>query len=185
MKNLHIVVVALLASAVIASPAVASGNVNFFLGGKALEKDDWEPVESQGEFGAQITVGKEHWPVHIAIDVLGSADIETRPVADIEGRTSELAFGVRKIWGRNNVHPFVGGGIASIHGEAEGGLFWLSVDDADTAGGFWVDGGVFWRLGKRFNIGFDVRYSAAEITLFERDINAGGTHAGLLLGWGW
>jgi len=44
---------------------------------------------------------------------------------------------------------------------------------------------LFWRLGKRFNIGLDVRYSKAEITLFNVDVDAGGTHAGLLLGWGW
>jgi hypothetical protein len=130
-------------------------------------------------------VGKEAWPVHIAIDVFGSADVEARPVADIEGRTSELCFGVRKIFGKNDVHPFVGGGIASIYGEAEGRVWIFSASDDDRAGGLWVDGGVFWRLGRRFNIGFDVRYSAAEITLADTDINAGGAHAGLLLGWGW
>ena len=52
MRKLRIVVVALLVSAVIASPAVASGNVNFFLGGKSLEKDDWDetaPLDIQSQ----------------------------------------------------------------------------------------------------------------------------------------
>jgi len=185
MRKLRIVVVALLVSTVIASPTVASGNVNFFLGQKMLEEGDWEPIENQGEFGAQITVGKEQWPVQIAIDVLGSSKEDEVFGIDVRGGTVEVDFGVRKIFGKNDVHPFVGGGIASIFGVAEGELFGFSVDDDDSAAGFWVDGGVFWRLGKRFNIGLDVRYSKAEIKLFNVDVNAGGTHAGLLLGWGW
>ncbi len=47
------------------------------------------------------------------------------------------------------------------------------------------NGGAFWRLGKRFNIGVDVRLSTGEVRIFGEDVQAGGVTTGLLLGWGW
>ena len=72
------VVIAMLAIVVFPSSSWAetTGNVNFVLGLKALDEDDWAPVEDQGEFGALISWGKEGWPVHIAIDVLGTFGTE-------------------------------------------------------------------------------------------------------------
>jgi hypothetical protein len=49
----------------------------------------------------------------------------------------------------------------------------------------WAGGGVFWRLGRRFNLGGTVRWSDAQVTLFDNDVQAGGVTYGLLLGWGW
>jgi hypothetical protein len=175
-----------IACAAMAPPSLAAGNVNFILGQKMLDKDDWDPLEDQPEFGAQITVGGADWPVHIAIDVIGSLDEETVFGEDVTGSTVEVAPGVRKIWGKNKTHPFVGGGIALVQGEVE--VFSVSFDDTGT--GYWIDGGVFWRLGPRFNIGFDARWSSAKIDFDVfgdpiNDVEAGGEHLGLLLGWGW
>jgi hypothetical protein len=41
------------------SGARADGNMNFFLGQKMLEENDWTPVENQGEFGAELTFGRD------------------------------------------------------------------------------------------------------------------------------
>ena len=66
----------LIAMAFLAIPAAwagdYTGNVNFVLGQKYLDKDDWEPLEEQGEFAALVSWGGKSWPVQIAIDVLGS-----------------------------------------------------------------------------------------------------------------
>ena len=63
-----------------------TGNVNFFLGQKTLDEDDWAPLDKQGEFGVLVDFKQQNWPVSIAIDFLGSADdgtdsrrLETRP----------------------------------------------------------------------------------------------------------
>ena len=48
-----------------------------------------------------------------------------------------------------------------------------------------MDGGIFWRLGKRFNLGLEARFSAAQVKLSGRDVQAGGVSVGLILGWGW
>lgn len=176
--------------------ADATGEVNFFLGQKALSSSDWEPVETQGEFGAVMSFGQKDWPVSIAVDVLVSAAEKdaTDPFLGsytFTGTTYEIDFGVRKVWGKKATRPYVGAGIGLIGGGAELKTGFASVDADDMGFGFWVDAGIFWRLGSHFNIGLDLRYSDAEVDLdfgngfIAQDIDAGGFSYGLLLGFGW
>jgi len=183
-------VLALLVVLFLMAPGAASagdwtGQANFFLGQKMLKSGDWEPVEDQPEFGAEVSWGKKSWPILIATDVFGSSDEQTVSGVKLEGNTSELDLGIRKIWGDKNVHGFLGGGFANIHAEAKATLSGLSGSVDDSSPGAWVGGGVFWRLGTRFNIGLSGRLSRATVTFSGVDVEAGGSHAGLLLGWGW
>jgi len=177
--------------------AESTGHVNFFLGQKSLDSGDWDPVDEQGEFGVVMSFGRDDWPVHIAVDLLGSTDegeIFDTLVGEIDvtGSTVEIGLGVRKIWSTKRAHPYVGGGLALLSAEAELDSSFGDADaDDDTVGG-WVGGGVFWRLGQRFNIGADVRWSSGEVDLdfgggvpVASDVEAGGFHLGLLLGFGW
>jgi hypothetical protein len=59
------------------------------------------------------------------------------------------------------------------------------VSQSESGGGGWLGGGVFWRLGERFNLGLAARFTSAEVRFPAGDIEAGGTHLGLTLGWGW
>jgi len=190
---------ALLALCVFFCPTAAAdaeGHVNFFLGQKSLDSDDWDPVDKQGEFGAVMSFGMADWPVLIAVDVLTSGDEEdvfNGPFgpAKLKAGTFEGAFGVRKIWDSGSVHPYAGGGIALIGAGAEYEAGILDVDADDAAVGIWLGGGVFWRLGSRFNLGFDVRYSGADVDLdfgagiTQNDVKAGGFHGGITVGFGW
>lgn len=165
------------------SAARADGDVNFFLGQKELSKDDWEPTQSQPEFGLEMSFGEKDWPVDIAVDLFSSSDDDTLFGLKVEGSTSELGVGVRKIWKSGSTMPYIGGGLASIKGTIKSNF--LGVDESDSSLGAWFGGGVFWRLGPRFNIGVAARYSKATITLAGIDGEGGGLHYGLLLGWGW
>ena len=105
---------------------------------------------------------------------------------ELEGETSELSFGIKKIWDHSPlVRPFIGSGIALISAEAKETMLGVSVSDDDDAVGIWIGGGVYWTLAEHFNIGFDLRWSKAEVTLFDVDAEAGGTHVGLLVGYHW
>ena len=42
-----------------AGPAAAEANINFLLGAKYLDEDDWEDANSQGAFGIQTTFGPQ------------------------------------------------------------------------------------------------------------------------------
>jgi hypothetical protein len=176
--------------------AESVGQVNFFLGQKTLDAGDWDPVDEQGEFGAVMSFGQDDWPVYLAVDFLASLDEgEIFDVLvgeiDVTGSTVELDVGVRKIWGRKSFHPYAGGGLALVNGEIELDSSFGDAKADDDGLGAWLGGGAFWRLGKMFHIGADLRWSSAEIapdiegTSSSDDIDAGGLHLGLLLGFGW
>jgi opacity protein-like surface antigen len=164
-----------------------TGNVNFFLGQKSLDSDDWSPLDEQGEFGVLVDFRNKNWPVSIALDFLGSADDTSVSGIKLDAMTSEFNAGVRKIWEvqGSSVKPYLGGGIAFIRAEAEGAAFPVVVTEDDNGTGIWLNGGVYWTLGQHFNLGLDLRYSQADVTLFGVDAKAGGSHVGLLLGYHW
>ena len=160
-----------------------TGNVNFTLGSKALDEDDWEPVEDQGEFGIHVDFRKQEWPVNIAIAILGSAADDDYRGIDVEGSTSELRFGVRKIWEpTENMRPFLGGGLGFMSAEWDVEGFG---NDDDSTLGLWIDGGIYWTINHSFNLGFELGYSEGDVDIAGYDVNAGGGHAALLLGYHW
>jgi hypothetical protein len=152
-------------------------------------------VDEHDEGGILIDFKPKNWPISIAIDILFSSEEEDVSVAvlnfgtfnaELEGKTTEFNLGVRKIWDNPSVvRPFIGGGIAFITAEIEGKAFGVSVSDSDTGVGVWFDGGVYFTLFEHFNLGVDVRWSAAEVNLFEVDGEAGGWHVGGLIGFHW
>jgi hypothetical protein len=170
--------------------ASASGNVNLFFGVKGLDAEEWTPIDNQDELGVQVTVdvGK----IGIAVDLLRSND--KKPLFDsvnIEGTTTELCVGVRKIWGKK-LRPFFGGGLAFIEAEIQLSDEFDSVEDDHSTVGFWLDGGVFYQFAKHFNIGIDARLSATSTEEeywfgqpVEPKTELGGFHLGVLVGVGW
>ena len=199
-RSVLVLVIALLVTGSVA--VSAETNLNFVLGQKYLDADDWSVGDSQGSISFLSTFGARSWPVQVAIDVLGSAAGSTstwypESGGEIRGHdliqsTFELDVGVRKIWRSGRARPFVGGGLAVIGGQQEFEFFAWDPDDVarelsanDEAPGVWIDGGIFWRLGKMFNIGLEARYSRAELSFAGREVQAGGFNLGLILGWGW
>jgi len=190
-SNKTAIVSALTLSAMLAMPMAQAedwtGNANFLLGNKQLDDDDWKPVESQLVLGALIDFRREEWPVSIAIDILGSADVRKRGVNKDEGYTLENNIGVRKIWDDTGsaFRPYIGGGVAMVSGEIERKTGATTVTQDDTGTGIWLGAGSYWTAGPKLNLGFDIRYSQADVTLFNKDRDAGGLHAGLFVGCHW
>jgi hypothetical protein len=130
--------------------------------------------------------------VQIAADVLVTVDEETVSGVDFTATTFEFDAGVRwLIYKKGKVFPYVGAGVGVIGAALEGDFGFGNVDAGDASLGFWADAGVFFRLGKAFNIGIDLRYSDASVDLdfgsgfVAQDVNAGGFSYGLLVGFGW
>jgi opacity protein-like surface antigen len=168
-----------------------TGNVNALLGRKTLEAEDWKPVDKHVELGMLLDFKRDTWPVSVAIDFSWSDDgaLEDNPFtgpADADGETTEVNLGVRKIWDHYaRARPYIGGGVALISADIFVRVLGVRVSDSDDGQGFWAAGGLFWTLGDHFNVGLDVRYSQADITLFEVDADAGGTHVRGFLGYHW
>ncbi|TWI74422.1 hypothetical protein LZ24_01028 [Desulfobotulus alkaliphilus] len=105
----------------------------------------------------------------------------------VKAYTQELRMGVKKIWEPgSHVRPFIGGGVAlfraELEAEASNGM---KHSEDDTGYGIWLSGGVYWTLGSSFNIGFELGGSSGKVTVGNEDIDAGGGHFGLLLGYHW
>lgn len=182
-------------------------------------------VSSMTEYGVGVSFGGVDWPVMIAVDVFMASeddaydfqvseyygDYDFSLKAELE--TTELHLGVRKFWTNNDkFHPYVGAGLAWIDADADLALWgpdvlplrqtsteWFSEGASDSAMGFWLGGGVMWRITPKISLGLDLRYSDASVDfVFEGDslpdaqveddtwkADVGGMHYGLLFGFRW
>jgi hypothetical protein len=63
------------------------------------------------------------------------------------------------------------------------------LQDTDAGGAWWAQGGALWRIGRTFNLGIDLRYSAAHLEFerqgFTQHVVLDGLCAGILTGWSW
>jgi opacity protein-like surface antigen len=165
-----------------------TGNVRGFIGQKSLDDDDWSPVDKHGSMGVFFDIKKHSWPVSIAIDLIGSGDIHENGALKTEGFTGEHRFGIRKTFDveSSSIHPYIGGGvtfICAVEKHKNAGVQ-TSKDDDDAAGA-WVGAGMYYTVTEHFNVGVDVSYSEAEVTLFGVDREAGGVNTGITAGYHW
>ena len=183
-----------LALGILATPALAGGNANFTFGARGLDQDFWGGLDNQGVFGVTVDFGKEAWPIHLEVGAAGSgAQDKTRdpflPVqVDVTGGVGEVTFGVNKTWkpASGNYRPYIGGGVASVSVKTTIETTLGDVDDDDNSFGVYFHGGIFWRIGTRFNLGVDGRLmGGTSVTLFGEDGDANYGQVALLLGWGW
>ncbi len=162
--------------------STVTGNLNLFLGAKALDDTDWAPVDEHAEVGLVGDIRAANWPVSIEVRLLSSVSDTVLIGPDlVEMETSELDLGVRKTWGAGtNMHPYVSGGLAKIDAE----VTVLGVGSVSDDGvGLWVAGGIYWVLGGSFNLGVDLMISSAEVDFGTGvDGNIGGGHFNFLAG---
>lgn len=195
----------------VASPSALAGEfkgeANFFFGWKMLDEDDWgvydyngtEPkysLDNQAQFGAELTWGSTTWPVAIASDVFWSIETANSGIDDTYAWTMEIDPGVRKIWELGRFRPYAGAGLGlifgglNLHCATEGPIQCQfegdSGNDKEVTVGAWLNAGVFYRIGGKFNIGASTRWSTGGgLDIHDIDRNPGGFQLGLLLGFGW
>jgi opacity protein-like surface antigen len=142
----------------------------------------------------QVAFGQLRAPIYFAIDAFYAHQEETVEAPSgttrIEGGTMEYAIGVRKVFRRQGVtHPHLGAGAAIISANIETSGPSGNDQDDDTGFGYWIDGGITWRLASHLNLGVEVRYSRVKLEFgdifLEDKVPGGGFHAGALVGFGW
>ena len=192
MKTLNLRQTALSSLLVLILPTAAfagnwSGNVSGYLGQKSLEEDDWSALDQQVSLGVLFDIKQTHWPVSLALDLIGSGDVDKQGSLKDEGTTIENHLGVRKIFTLPNssIEPYIGGGVSFVQAEIKNKNGSTTISDDDSDVGYWVGGGAYIPLNPHFNLGLDVRYSDAEVTLFNQEREAGGLHAGITAGYHW
>lgn len=151
---------ACLALALAGTPVLADGNVNFTLGSRTLDENDFEPVDTQTFIGAEVDFAISDWPINLAGGIYRSTKSDSIGSADVEATITEVSFGAMKTWDvMGNMHPFVGGGLSMVQVEAEADAGGVSTSDDDTGTAFYAEGGVYWRLGSAMNLGAHGRFN--------------------------
>ncbi len=186
----------------IAVPAAAGdddviGSVGIAVGVKDLESG-WEPMGDQIAFTISLTVGREGWPVHLALDYVSADDQETRTTGfpllppfccfttDVtaESETTEWGLGVRRFWRSDkSFRPYTGAGVAFIDGKLRVDSQAIRASDSTT--GYWVNVGFRRQLGGPSEWGLDLRHSEGAIELGNAEVEAGGTALSFFVGGRW
>jgi len=164
-----------------------TGNVSGYLGHKSVDDKDWPNLDSQESIGVISDFRKQSWPVSIAADLIIAGAVHESGSNEDTGGTLEMHLGARKIFTLENssFRPYVGGGAALVNAILETENAGVTVDDDDTTVGAWVGVGTYYSVTPSFNLGLDVRYSKAEVTLFDKEREAGGLNAGITAGYHW
>jgi len=169
----------LLAGILTINSAYAANNVSLFYGSKSLDDVSWQPVEDQQEIGFMLDFQFSDLPLSVAFDYLASDDTGVFEGDTYKGETTELHLGIRQyIDEGKTLVPYIGGGVAAVEGKYSG----RGRLERDEATGIWVGIGFNWMLSKEFHIGADFRFSSAELTLFNKEVDGGGVHLGATAG---
>lgn len=168
-----------------------TGHVSGYLGIKKLDDKDWGKLDDQGSIGVRADIKQASWPVSLAFGATVSGAVEEYNNTegydddkDVAG-TIETHLGVQKYFGHGSFKPYLAGGVAFVGAVAESTVNGKKIDDDDTVVGAWAGAGFIVELGSHFHVGLDVRYSEAEVTLFDVEREAGGVNAGIRLGMHW
>jgi hypothetical protein len=141
--------------------------------------DDAEPADEQPGLAFELDAYDPDAFCGFELGVSTSSDEETASgFGDFEATVSEVYLGARKTWGAGrNLHPYAGVGLAYVKAEAELSGFG-SADDSSLGG--YAHGGVYWTLGRHFNLGVDLK------ALVGTDLDFGDAdyvQGGAILGW--
>lgn len=182
MRTLKCFLVALTCVAAIGA-SIAGGNCNFLVGTRSLDNNAWDPVSPQPSFGVNVDITPGKAPIALAF----GGQVSAREKDDVTYAIAEAYLGF--LWKPTvggNVHPYIGGGVAHVAAAINIDFGRFDEDDDDSSVGYYANGGVYWRLGERFNLGVDARLlRGTEGELFGLTADADYFQTSLLLGFSW
>jgi hypothetical protein len=165
------------------------GNVQFLIGQRYLG-DIWEPIDEPMMFGMNIDFAPASSPVHVALGfsiAWDQQDVAT-PVfgetGDVQSGFFEFSAGfvwlpVKKAF----VRPYLGAGVVILGAGVGSNFDFWDAGDGDHSFGFYANGGLFFKVGESFNIGFDGRIvRGTEVTLSGQEGDADYEQVSMLIG---
>lgn len=168
----------------------SASRFDVLLGLRALDKDDWDPVEHQAALGLEYVHERPSDFVGFELGLSGSSGLkQDEPIAgnfaDVRGRTTELSAGVRKTFSRQpgQASPYLGAGVSWIRADLREEFPLSTAEDHDASGGIYVHGGVDFPIGQALSLGFDLRaLGGTKIELFGSNGTADYVQLALVLG---
>ena len=161
-----------------------SGHISGYIGLKNLNSSDWPDLDTHFAMGVIFDIKKDSWPISIALDIFDTGDEYKHDGIKNLGHTTEYQLGIRKIFMDQNskFQPYIGGGVSFMSAELEYQDSNNIMTQDDRAVGVWLGTGMYYEINPSFVLGLDVRYSYGEVTLFNKERDAGGLYTGLTAG---
>ena len=163
-----------------------SGHISGYFGGKFLNDSDWpDGLSSHYSSGFISDIKKDSWPISISLDLMDTGGNHKHAGMENLGHTTEWYLGVRKYYKMQDskIKAYVGGGASFMYAEQEYEVNNITTKQSDTDVGSWLGVGMYYDVNPKFVLGVDVRYSKGEVTLFDKERDAGGIHAGFTGGY--
>lgn len=159
-------------------------NTKLLLGTKNLDAEQWDKHDDHSTIGIMTDIHTGVTGLYVAVDLLASGT-EEETDTDIEGTfTAEAQLGLRKYFAVSCIRPYVGGGLSLAYAAQEEKASGSETEE-DHGVGYWVNGGVDFSVTQNVTLGIDVRYSAAEVELYDETLDINSTSAGATLGYRW
>jgi len=165
------------------------GNIGGMIGQVQLEDKDRGDQDDLGAIGLISDFRPASAPFSLAVDLIGSGDEDDSADRKDEIYSAAAHIGVRKVFDdlASVLKPYVGAGVALINAEmrSKDKQTGLSRTEDDSAAGYWIGVGSYVEISDHIQVGLDLRYSEADVTLFDRKRQAGGMQTAVTLGYHW
>jgi len=174
-----------------------TGNINLLFGRKQINDSRLEKsgLGNSAEFGVLIDIkGNKRWPASIEINAFTSNAeeiLDNTIYGDnikVSWSTDEFGVGLRKYLDQQEtVGPFLGAGIAWIHGVFEENDNFNKHTNIKSGSALapWANIGLMFK-GSGINFGINIRQSFGKVnlkgTVIDNKVKAGGTHTGFFFG---
>jgi len=184
LKNFFITLL-LLMSTSITNADEWSGHIGGFFGLKIMNSSDWPDIDNHYAMGVMFDIKKDSWPISIALDFLDTGGKNEHDGMTDLGHTTEIQLGARKIFMKQDskVQPYIGGGVSFMYAQQEYEVNNITTTEDDGGVGPWLGAGMYYEVTPKFVLGLDARYSYGKVTLFDKEIDAGGIFAGVTAGY--
>ena len=132
--------------------------VGIYLGERDLDRDQYLPSDEQTSVGVEYSSQTPGYPVGFEVGFLSSYESDNDGAGDdFKVGVWEAFWGIRKTWGSQHVHPYLGGGVSLVTVGVETDDLGRDDDDDDTSLAGYVHGGVMFHLSEIVYFGLDVR----------------------------
>jgi len=131
----------------------------FTLSHRNLDEDLWRSLDDQFSIGFHFDFGKRR--IHHVFSLLASDKGGCSSICfgrpDSEGSIAELSYGVIFSRFTGKFQPYIGGGISFVNAGVDWNEVGRDFDDEDTSAGWYLAGGLAWRVASKLQLGVDVR----------------------------
>lgn len=194
MRRLGLVVlVVVFAGLASGARAEMAGNVQFLVGQRWLEDDQWSPIDEPPIFGVEVDFAPKDSPIRVALAAIMSGESKSGsdPFFGVPGDAQAGFFEISAgfLWHpvkKAIVRPYLGAGVLTMGATIDDDFGAFVSDDIDQSFGFYGNVGVFFKVGESFNIGVDGRIvRGTDLEFRGLEVNGDYEQVGLLIGFSW